>query len=120
VEKSLEKEYKMAEFTKTNGTGFDHGVQYSVAQLKIMEFDALVDLTSKDALGGAIDSIVQEFQPLLYKSHGTAGKIVAVVDGHAVTAASLQVRLQAMGTVDGVDLSSATVTERDFNAIDFT
>jgi hypothetical protein len=111
----------MAEFTKTNGTGFDHGVQYSVAQLKCMEVDALVDITSKDALGGCIDTIVQEFQPLLYKSTGTAGKIFMIVDGHAVTAASMQVRLRAIGTTsDSIDLSSGIVLERDIDAFDAT
>jgi len=110
----------MAEFTRTNGAGFDHGVQYSVANLTIMEVDALVDLTSKDGLGGAIETIAREFQPLLYKSNGTAGKIAMVVDGHSISAADMQIRLRDMGTVDGVTLTSATVTEVDFNEIDFT
>jgi len=110
----------MAEFTKVNGAGFDHGVQYSFGQLESFEFDALVDLTSKDGLGGAIDLIVQEFSPLMYISSGTAGKIFMIMDGHHVTAASLQVRLQAMGTVDGVNLASATVTQTDLDSFDNT
>ena len=51
----------------------------------------------------------------MYKSTGTAGKIFAIVHGHGQSAASMQVRLQHMGTVDGVDLSSATVTARDLD-----
>jgi len=49
------------------------------------------------------------------KSAGTAGKILMVVDGHGQTAASMQERLQALGTVDSIDLSSATVTARDLD-----
>ena len=118
MEWSLEnKEIKMAEFTKTNGAGFDHGVQYSVVQLKCIEIDAGATLAAKDALGGFIDLVVQEFQPLLYKSTGTAGKIFAVIDGHAVTAASLTARYQAMGEVDGIDVSALTIVERDIDAL---
>ena len=51
----------------------------------------------------------------MYKSTGTAGKIFAILHGHGQSAASMQVLLQNMGTVDGVDLSSATVTERDLD-----
>ena len=110
----------MAEFTKTNGAGFDHDVQYSVANLKCFELDAGATLAAKDALGGFIDLVMQEMQPLLYKSTGPAGKIFMVCDGHAVTAASLQTRYQAMGTVDGIDVSSLTVVERDIDAFDAT
>jgi len=108
----------MAEFTKTNGSGFDHGVQYSVANLKCFELDAGASLAAKDALGGFIDLVMQEMQPLLYKSTSTNGKIFMVCDGHAVTAASLQARYQAMGTVDSIDVSSLTVVERDIDALD--
>ena len=80
-----------------------------------VEIDAIVDLSAKDGIDGALAQIVGEFSPLMYKSTGTAGKIFAIVHGHGQSAASLQVRLQNMGTVDGVDLSSATVTERDLD-----
>ena len=43
-----------------------------------------------------------------------------IVDGHSVTAASLQVKLQNLGTVDSIDLSSATVTERDLDTFSAT
>ena len=106
----------MASVTRVNGTGFDHGVQYSTMQLIGIEIDAGVNLTAKDAIDGAVESIAREFSAMIYKSTGTAGKIFAVVDGHAVTAASLTARLQAMGTVDGVDLSAQTVVVRDLDA----
>ena len=114
----------MAEFTKTNpvsgsnNNGYDHDVQYSVANLKCMELDAGATLAAKDGLGGFIDLVMQEMQPLLYKSTSTNGKIFMVVDGHAVTAASLQERYQAMGTVDGINCAALTIVERDIDAFD--
>ena len=105
----------MAGITKVNGIGHTHDTQYSVAQLKAMEVDALVSLAGKGGLGSTIEAIVQEFQPLMYISTGTAGKIFMIVDGHGVTAASMQERLQGLGTVDSIALASATVTERDLD-----
>lgn len=106
----------MAGITKTNQDGRDHGVQYNTADQIGVEIDAIVDLSAKDGVDGAVAQIVGEFAPLMYKSTGTAGKIFMIVHGHGQTAASMQVRLQNMGTVDGVDLSSATVTARDLDA----
>ena len=106
----------MAGITKVNQDGRDHGVQYSVAQLKAIEIDAGASLAAKDGVDGALAQIVQEFSPLMYKSTGTAGKIFAIVDGHAIDAASMTARLQNMGTVDGVDLSAQTVVVRDLDA----
>lgn len=105
----------MAGQTKVNGIGHTHDVNYSVAQLQGFEVDALVDISGKGGLGSTIEAIVQEMQPLIYKSAGTAGKILMICDGHANTAASMQVRLRALGTVDSIDLSSATVTARDLD-----
>ena len=106
----------MATFTRTNGAGFDHDVQYGTAQITAIEIDAGVSLAAKDGIDGAVEAIAREFSPLLYISTGTAGKIFAIVDGHAVTAASLTRRLQALGTVDGVDMSAQTVVLRDLDA----
>jgi len=106
--------------TRANGGGFDHDVQGSVANLKCMEIDCLATLAAKDDAGGVLELVLQEVQPLLYKSTGTAGKIFCIVDGHAVTAASLQERIQAKGTLDGITLGSATVTERDIDDFDAT
>ena len=115
----------MAEVTRVNpaqgaGSGFDHGEQYSVANLQGFELDAGATLAAKDGVGGFIETVVREFQPLMYKSTGTAGKIFAIVDGHAVTADSLTERLQALGTVDGVDMSAQTVVLRDLDAFSAT
>ena len=110
----------MAGQTKVNQDGRDHGVQYSVANLKCMELDAGATLAAKDGIDGFIATVVQEIQPLLYKSTGTAGKIFMVVDGHGVTAASMQTRYQALGTVDGIATGSLTIVERDIDAFDAT
>lgn len=110
----------MAAVTRVNGIGSTHGTAYSVAQLKAFEVDALASLAAKGGIGSTIEAIVQTFQPLMYISSGTAGKIAMIVDGHAVDAASMQVRLRALGTVDSIDLSSATVTERNLSTFDFT
>jgi hypothetical protein len=96
----------MAGFTRVNGTGSTHGTAYSVYQMKAFEVDALVSLAAKGGIGSTIERIVQEFQPLMYISSGTAGK--------------MQIRLRALGTVDSIDLSSATVTERNLATFDFT
>ena len=106
----------MAGLTKVNGGGHTHGTQESVAQLKSMEVDAIVSLAGKGGLGSTIEAIVQQLQPLMYVSTGTAGKIFMIVDGHAANAAGLQARLRALGTVDSIDLSSATVTETDLDS----
>jgi len=95
------------------GAGFAHGVSFSTAQVTAIEIDAGVSLAAKDGLGGAVENIVSEFSPLLYISTGTAGKIFAIVDGVNIDAASLTKRLQAKGTIDGVNLSAQTVVIRD-------
>jgi hypothetical protein len=109
----------MATFTRINGDGSTHATQYSTSQIASYEVDALVDISAKGGIDSTIEAIVREFSPLLYKSTGTAGKIFMVVDGHAVSAAALTSRLQNLGTVDSVVLTSATVTAVDldgFNA----
>ena len=110
----------MASFTRVNGGTGAHGTQGSVMQLKCMEVDALTSIAAKGGVDSTIETIVREFQPLIYVSTGTAGKIFMVVDGHSVTAASMQIRLRALGTVDSIDLSSGLVLERDLDTFDAT
>ena len=110
----------MSAVARVNQDGRDHGVQYKTADQIAVEIDAIVDLSAKDGIDGALAQIVGEFSPLMYKSTGTAGKIFAIVDGHGVTAASATARLQALGTVDGVDLSSEVVLVRDLDAFSAT
>ena len=110
----------MASVTRSNGGTGAHGTTVSVAQLKAFEIDASNSLAAKAGVNSTIEAIVREFQPLMYVSTGTAGKIFMIVDGHAVNAASMQIRLQALGTVDSINLSSATVTERELDEFDAT
>ena len=115
----------MAAVTRVNpragaGSGFDHGENYSTAQITAIEIDAGVSLAAKDGIAGAVEAIAREFSPLMYKSTGTAGKVFAIIAGHSSDAASLTARLQALGTVDGVDLSAQTVVLRDLDAFDAT
>ena len=111
----------MASFTRVNpvagaGSGYDHGENYSTSQITAIEIDAGASLAAKDGIDGAIEAIAREFSPLMYVSTGTAGKIFAIVDGHHQDAASMTRRLQALGTVDGIDLSASTVVIRDLDA----
>ena len=110
----------MAATTRVNGGTGAHGTQGSVMQLKGFEIDAIVSLAAKAGVDSTIEAIVREFQPLMYVSTGTAGKIFMIVDGHAVDAASMELRLRALGTVDSIVLTSATVTLRELDEFDAT
>jgi hypothetical protein len=110
----------MASVTRSNGGTGAHGTTVSVAQLKAFEIDALVDISAKAGVDSTIEAIVREFQPLMYVSSGTAGKIFMIVDGHGVNAASMQIRLRNLGTVDSITLTSATVTLRELDEFDAT
>jgi hypothetical protein len=110
----------MAGFTRVNGGTGAHGTTVSVAQLKAFEVDALTSIAAKAGVNSTIEAIVREFQPLMYVSTGTAGKIFMIVDGHGVDAASMQLRLRQLGTVDSIVLTSATVTERELDEFDAT
>ena len=106
----------MASVARVNQDGRDHGVSYSTGQVTGIEIDAVVSLAAKDGIDGALAQIVGEMAPLMYKSTGTAGKIFAIIDGHHSDAASLTRRHQALGTVDGIDLSAQVVLIRDLDA----
>ena len=110
----------MTTTTRVNGGTGAHGTQGSVMQLKGFEIDAIVSLAAKAGVDSTIEAIVREFQPLMYVSTGTAGKIFMIVDGHSVNAASMELRLQALGTVDSINLASATVTLRELDEFDAT
>jgi len=106
----------MASVTRTNGLGHVHGTNYSTANIQGMEVDALVNLTSKGGIGSTVEAINQALQPIATVSTGTAGKIFMLVDSSQNTAASMQVTLRAMGTVDSINLAAATVTARDLDS----
>ena len=110
----------MSATTRVNGGTGAHGTQFSLVQLKAFEIDALVSIAAKGGVDSTIEAIVREFQPLMYVSSGTAGKIFMIVDGHGVDAASMQIRLRNLGTVDSITLTSATVTLRELDEFDAT
>jgi hypothetical protein len=107
----------MASQTRVNpvagatNAGHTHATLFSVVQLKAFVITCGGGtLASQGGLGGAIEAVFREIQPLMFESTSTGGVIHVVVDGHTVTAASLKVRIDALGTVNGYTFSS-TVTE---------
>lgn len=118
----------MSATTRVNGDfgKFTQGTLFSVAQLKAFKITVLdaganaVNCSAEDTDGAgevdqAIALIVKECQPLMYEfaSGGSSNVIHMIVDGHAVDAATLQLRLRAIGTSVGagpVDISGTTVT----------
>ena len=100
----------MAGITRTNGLGHAHAVLYSTANLGFYVIACGASVAGKGGIGSTIEAIAQAMNPIALNSEGTAGLINIVVDGSQHTAASLTRILQSLGTVDSIDLSSATVT----------
>ena len=108
----------MSATTRYNGSfgNYSTGTLRTVAQLKAFLIDAGGSLAAQDAdsageVDQAVEAVIREVQPLMYfVTDDTSGQIHVIVDGHAVDAASLQARIQAMGTVNGYSLAGATVT----------
>ena len=93
---------------------YKQGNLYSVLQLKAFLITAPGSLAAQDGdaageIDQAMEAIIREVQPLMYYSTGTDGTITVVVDGHAVDAATLQARIQALGTVNSLNLATTTV-----------
>ena len=94
----------MAAFARVNGfSNYTTGALRSVAQLKafiitIKDTSAAIDLQSlDDGADEMVEAIVRELQPLMYYTvtAGT-GVIHMIIDGHAVDAATLQIRVRAV------------------------
>lgn len=103
----------VAGYTNSDGvdtTGHTHGVLFSVMQLKAFVIDCGATLASQGGIGGAIEAVFREVQPLMFESTSTSGVVHVIVDGHAVDAATLQARIIALGTVNGYSFASASVT----------
>lgn len=104
---------------------FTQGTLYSIYQLKAVAVTVKdaggnpVSLSNEDTDGaGEIDQavalIVRECQPLMYEfaSGGGNNVIHMIVDGHAIDADTLQIRIRNLGTAVGagpVDVSGTTV-----------
>ncbi len=93
----------MAEFTRVNGFGnYTTGTIRSVAQLKAFlitvkdDSNTAVDLqTLDDGADEMVEAVIREVQPLMYYlPSSSAGTIHVIVDGHAVDATTLQLRLR--------------------------
>jgi hypothetical protein len=117
----------MSATTRVNGDfgNFTEGTLYSLVQLKAIKIEVkdaggvAVSLANEDCdVQGEIDQavalIVKEFQPLMYTLGGAAhNEIHAIIDGHAVDAATLQLRVQHLGAAIGagpVDITGSVVT----------
>ena len=103
----------MASITRLNGVGHAHATLYSTANLGFYFTDAdgsASSLAAQGGIGGALEAIAQNLQPLAMDSEGTAGKVNLVVDNSQNTAASLQVRLRELGTVNSYNFAAGTVT----------
>jgi len=90
----------MAAVTRVNGLGHAHAVLYSTANLGFAVIACGASVAGKGGIGSTIEAIAQQLQPIAINSEGTAGLINIVYDAS-----------QTLGTVDSIDLSSATVTE---------
>lgn len=105
----------MAATTRVNGSkNYTTGTLRSVAQLKaflitVKDASAAIDLQSlDDGVDELVEAVVREVQPLMYYApSASSGVISVIVDGHAVDAASLQLRLRKLvadyGTANSVD-----------------
>jgi hypothetical protein len=108
----------MSATTRVNGSfgNYSTGTLRSVVQLKAFVIDAGGDLQAQDAdsageVDQAVEAVIRELQPLMYFVPTAGDGIIhVIVDGHAVDAATLQERIQALGTVNSYSLAGATVT----------
>ncbi|MGY8867480.1 MAG: hypothetical protein ACKVJK_17915 [Methylophagaceae bacterium] len=101
----------MASVTRVNGLGHAHATIYSTANLGFAVVACGASVAGKGGIGSTIEAVAQQLQPIAINSEGTAGLVNIVYDASQTNAAWLQVQLQALGTVDSIDLSAATVTE---------
>jgi len=106
----------MATFTRVNGGVGAPGALYSVNQQAGYVItcknvsDSAVNIQASTGVDGVIESVIREVAPLMYDVKDANGGVVhVIVDGHAQSAASLEARLQALGTIDSIDISGTTV-----------
>ena len=103
----------MASFTRTNGLGHAHATLYSTANMGyyVINGDGSgTTLAGKGGIGSSLEALAQAINPIMFNSEGTGGLVNIAVDNSQWDAASLQVAIRALGTVDSYDFSGATVT----------
>ena len=101
----------MAAVTRVNGLGHAHATLYSTANIGFAVIDAGASLAAKGGIGSTIEALAQALNPIAIDSEGTAGLVNIAYDASQTNAAGLQVIERGLGTVDSINLSSATVTE---------
>ena len=106
----------MAVFTRTNGGVGAPGTLYSVVQTAGYIITckntggSAVNIQGSTGVDGVIESVIREVAPLMYDVKNANGGLVhVIVDGHAQSAATLQARIRALGTIDSIDISGTTV-----------
>jgi hypothetical protein len=111
------------DFTPKANTVPSAGTIYSTVQLKAFlitiknDSNTAIDLRSYDAAyGSELDLILREIGgQMVFVTNDNSGTIHAIMDGHAVDAASLQVRLRhlvvALGLGTAVAANDTTVAE---------
>jgi hypothetical protein len=102
----------MPAFNKTNGTGVTNGTLYNTGAITLVLIDTGASLatSSGNVTAGAIKTVVEQLQPLVYQPTGTAGVIHAIVDSSHGTAADIQAEIRALGVTGGYDFTGATAT----------
>lgn len=102
----------MAAVTRVNGLGHEHATLYATSAHKAFLLDLGADASGQGGIGGALEAVAQELGSALvmFDSEGTAGQVHVIMDGHGVTAATIQTRLRDLGTINSYDLSGATAT----------
>lgn len=104
------------DFTPVNGGDNVVGTLESVVQLKAFIItvknadDTAVDLRDHDGVhGSAYDLLLREVQPVMaFAPDNATGVVHVIVDGHAVDAATLQLRLRVLVAGSGLGGTAAT------------
>jgi hypothetical protein len=102
----------MSATTRVNGSGqYTTGTIVSVVQLKAFIIDVGADLQAQDdGIDEAVEQVIRELQPLMYFTPSAGDGIIhVIVDGHAVDADTLQLRIRALDTGAGYRYNAATV-----------
>lgn len=117
----------MAVFTRTNGTAGAVGTLNGTSGAQVGQSVKLYLVTVKnsgasaqdirgedDAVNEVFEVVLKQFPALItyYAANASSGVISVICDGHAAPAASvLQTAIQALGTVNSMDISGTTVAD---------
>jgi len=121
----------MAEVTRVNPATLELGVEFGSAPLSYMDIDFGADISGKLGPTSAVKTVLEAIANagfnivILGPSHSSDNNISIAIEGNYPTheydgtnsetlAVHLEDVIQALGTVDGVALGSATVTAKTF------